>query len=213
MIGFFGYDLAPRIERLPRAGPARLASAGYPPGALRHGRHGRRRSGRVELWAWDLTGEGRTAAERRCRSWRKALDRGVPFGQTDRRARRRRWLGHRARSTARPTRAPCAGFWNTSRPATCSRSICRNGSRPAADTDPLDLYLRLKEASPAPFAAFLHWKDLAVVSASPESFYQTRGDISGDPADQGNPAARQRRPTTTPGSPPSCSPHPRTAPS
>ena len=43
--------------------------------------------------------------------------------------------------------------------------------------DPLDLYLRLKEESPAPFAAFLQWKDLAVVSASPESFYQTRGDI------------------------------------
>ena len=43
--------------------------------------------------------------------------------------------------------------------------------------DPLDLYLRLKATSPAPFAAFLHWKDLAVVSASPESFYRTRGDL------------------------------------
>src|SRR5262249_1417462 len=42
--------------------------------------------------------------------------------------------------------------------------------------DPLDLYLRLKPHSPAPFAAFLRWGDLAVVSASPEWFYQTRGD-------------------------------------
>ncbi len=42
---------------------------------------------------------------------------------------------------------------------------------------PLELYLRLKEKSPAPFAAFLQWKDLAVVSASPESFYQTRGNL------------------------------------
>ena len=41
---------------------------------------------------------------------------------------------------------------------------------------PLDLYLRLKERSPAPFAAYLQWDDLAVVGASPESFYQTRGD-------------------------------------
>ncbi len=41
---------------------------------------------------------------------------------------------------------------------------------------PLDLYLRLKALSPAPFAAFLKWDDLAVVSASPEWFYQTRGD-------------------------------------
>ena len=40
---------------------------------------------------------------------------------------------------------------------------------------PLDLYLRLKKRSPAPFGAFLAWDDLAVVSASPESFYQTRG--------------------------------------
>ena len=43
--------------------------------------------------------------------------------------------------------------------------------------DPLDLYLRLKAESPAPFAAFLHWDDMAVVSASPEWFYQTRGDL------------------------------------
>src|SRR4029077_13961127 len=42
--------------------------------------------------------------------------------------------------------------------------------------DPLELYLRLKQVSPAPFAAYLHWQDLAVVSASPESFFQTRGD-------------------------------------
>jgi para-aminobenzoate synthetase component 1 len=42
--------------------------------------------------------------------------------------------------------------------------------------DPLDLYLRLKTNSPAPFGAFLQWNDLAVISASPEWFYQTRGD-------------------------------------
>ena len=42
--------------------------------------------------------------------------------------------------------------------------------------EPLDLYLRLKAASPAPFAAFLHWDDLAVVSASPELFFEMRGE-------------------------------------
>ena len=42
--------------------------------------------------------------------------------------------------------------------------------------DPFDLYQRLKARSPAPFAAFLAWDDLAVVSASPEWFYTTRGD-------------------------------------
>ena len=58
----------------------------------------------------------------------------------------------------------------------CSRSTSRSGSRPAGPFDPLDLYLRLRDRSPAPFAAFLRWADLAVVSASPEWFYQTRGD-------------------------------------
>ena len=42
--------------------------------------------------------------------------------------------------------------------------------------DPLDIYLRLKARSPAPYAAFLRWGDLAVASASPELFYQTHGD-------------------------------------
>ncbi len=35
------------------------------------------RNGEVGLWAWDLTGEGHTATERRCRAWREALDRGL----------------------------------------------------------------------------------------------------------------------------------------
>jgi para-aminobenzoate synthetase component 1 len=42
--------------------------------------------------------------------------------------------------------------------------------------EPLDLYLRLKTISPAPFAAFLRWGDDAVVSSSPEWFVQCRGD-------------------------------------
>jgi para-aminobenzoate synthetase component I len=42
--------------------------------------------------------------------------------------------------------------------------------------DPLDVFLRLRNSSPAPFSAFLRWDDLAVVSASPEWFYQTRAD-------------------------------------
>ncbi|MEO6811846.1 MAG: aminodeoxychorismate synthase component I, partial [Isosphaeraceae bacterium] len=41
---------------------------------------------------------------------------------------------------------------------------------------PLDLYLRLKAASPAPFSAYINTDEWSVMSASPESFYQTRGD-------------------------------------
>jgi para-aminobenzoate synthetase component 1 len=43
--------------------------------------------------------------------------------------------------------------------------------------DPLELYQRLKKISPAPFAAYLGLGNgEALISASPEWFYQTRGD-------------------------------------
>ncbi len=40
--------------------------------------------------------------------------------------------------------------------------------------DPADLYLRLREANPAPFGAFLRYPDFTLVSASPERFLQLR---------------------------------------
>ena len=78
--------------------------------------------------------------------------------------------------------------------------------------EPLDLYLRLKGRSPAPFAAFLRWDDLAVVGASPEWFYQTRGDRLVTRPIKGT-RPRGRTPRRTHDSPPSCGRAPRTAPS
>lgn len=40
--------------------------------------------------------------------------------------------------------------------------------------DPADLYLRLREANPAPFGAFLRYSDFTLVSASPERFLELR---------------------------------------
>jgi para-aminobenzoate synthetase component I len=175
MIGFLGYDLAPRIERLPRARPRdshlpdiRLAlyDTAVTIDAL---------SDRVELWAWDLTGEGRAAAERRCRSWRKALDRSLRSPK-------------QSSSPPISLAPPTSSFDRDTYLATVRRILeyiaagdvfqVNLSQRFAAQgrTDPLELYLRLKQESPAPFAAYLHWQDLAVVSASPESFFQTRGN-------------------------------------
>jgi para-aminobenzoate synthetase component 1 len=171
MIGYFGYDLAPRLERLPRKAPrdSRLPDirlALYDTAVtIDHA------SGAVELWAHDLLGEGATAAERRFRDWRRALAkagpslvRGSQLGPLESNFSREEY--HAA--VGRVLEYIAAGDIFQ---ANLSQRFEARG-RP----EPLDLYLRLKRKSPAPFAAFLRWDDRAVVSASPEWFYQTRGD-------------------------------------
>jgi para-aminobenzoate synthetase component 1 len=174
LIGFLGYDLAPLLERLPRKAPrdSRLPDvrmALYDT-AVTVDNH----KGKVVLRAWDLTDEGREATERRCRFWRRAL--------------------RSAMETPRPIRASSIGplasnfdrenYLRSVRRAleyiaagdvfqiNLSQRFTAHGS-----IEPLDLFLRLGAASPAPFSAFLSWRDLAVVSASPELFYQTTGDL------------------------------------
>jgi len=44
------------------------------------------------------------------------------------------------------------------------------------DADPLDLYRRLRRANPAPFAAYLRFGNLAVLSSSPERFLRVNRD-------------------------------------
>jgi para-aminobenzoate synthetase component 1 len=176
LIGYFGYDLAPRLERLPRRTPrdSRLPDirmALYDTAVIIDAA-----AERAELWAWDLTGEGRRAAERRARSWRTAIDRalqspkrtpinagelGAVTSPYDRLS-----YGRCVRRVLDYIAAGDVFQVNLSQRFTAV-------GRP----DPLDLYLRLKAQSPAPFAAFLGWGDLAVVSASPESFFQCRDDL------------------------------------
>ncbi len=171
MIGAFGYDLAPRLERLPR----------------RAGRDSRipdirmalydtvvtvdHQTGAVALRAHDLLGEGAAACDRRLQEWRESLCNTTPPPV------RRSRLGPLAcnftpqsyrDSVRRALEFIAAGDIFQ---VNLSQRFTAVG-RP----EPLDLYLRLKAVSPAPFAAYLQWDNLAVVSASPECFYQTRGD-------------------------------------
>lgn len=44
------------------------------------------------------------------------------------------------------------------------------------DVEPAELYLKLRETSPAPFSAYLGFKDVAVLSSSPERFLLKKGD-------------------------------------
>ena len=41
--------------------------------------------------------------------------------------------------------------------------------------EPYELYLRLRDASPAPFASYLNFKDVIIISSSPERFLMKRG--------------------------------------
>jgi para-aminobenzoate synthetase component I len=174
MIGFLGYDLAPLIERLPR----RIARDSVMPD-IRMALYDTavivdRGTGHVVLWGWDLTGEGRPATERRCRLWREALDRGLRSSPTIQRSS----LGPSTSPFDRPTYLATVGRALDYIAAgdifqvNVSQRFTARGH-----PEPLDLYLQLKTESPAPFAAFLQWDDLAVVSSSPESFFHTRGDL------------------------------------
>ena len=55
-------------------------------------------------------------------------------------------------------------------------NFCQEFYAGNAILDPLQVFETLNEISPAPFAAFLKWKDHYVISASPERFLAKRGN-------------------------------------
>ena len=175
LIGYFGYDLAPRLERLPRKAPRDssmpdIRFALYDTAiVVDHA------TGAAEIRAVDLMGESPSALARRADLWQTALSETPTHAGTA-------WL-----------RAPRSNFERDDYLRAVDRALeyIRAGdifqvnlsqrftsdsvAGPRGETDPLTLYLRLKGRSPAPYAAFLRWKDLAIASASPELFYETSG--------------------------------------
>jgi para-aminobenzoate synthetase component 1 len=170
LIGYFGYDLAPRLERLPR----RVASDSRLP-SLRFGLYDTfvlvdHQEGSSELWAVDLLDEGPMSLEERLHRW---------------------WI-----DLKEPLK-PRAGSKLSSVSSELGRDDYRRAVRKVLDyinagdiyqanlshrfsatgrVDPLDLYSKLKTISPAPYSAFVAWDDLAILSASPELFYRTEGE-------------------------------------
>ncbi len=58
-----------------------------------------------------------------------------------------------------------------------SYEICLTNTVEAeVDVDPLDLYMELRRVNPAPFASYLRFGDLAVLSSSPEQFLRIDGE-------------------------------------
>ena len=174
LIGFFGYDLAPALERLPRKAPrdSRLPDvrmALYDTAVLID--HEKQT---ITLCAWDLTGEGVEATTRRARFWRRALRDAVESP----RALGPSSIGPLSSNFARDDylRAVERALDYISAGDVYQINLSQRFSAQGR-VDPLDLFVRLRADSPAPFAALIRWRDLAVVSASPESFYQTRGDV------------------------------------
>lgn len=174
LIGWFGYDLAPRIERLPRkAGPdSQLPDIAF-------GLHDAivafdHQTQRATLSVHELPGLGPGYLQSRFNHWRRCLERPVPPPR--RTVPRTPIVSNMTRSDYHEMVERALEYIRAG--DIFQVNLSQRFSTTSAKLDALDLFLRSRQVSPAPFAAFLRWDDarIAVVSASPEWFYQTRGD-------------------------------------
>ena len=210
MIGFLGYDLAPLLERLPRRMPrdSRLPD-------LRFALYDTavtvdNRTGEAVLHAWDLTGEGREAAERRGRFWRRAIRTSLRSPRPIRSSR----LGPLASNLDQ------AGYLERVRRAieyiaagdafqiNLSQRFTAHGT-----VEPLDLFLRLGRRQPRAVLGFPELGRPGRRLGKSGVVLPDRGDHGGDPADQGYTSARPDAAGETVVWPPNSRVRPRTAPS
>ncbi len=171
LIGHLGYDLAPTLERLPRKAPrdSRLP-------ALRFGLYDTfvlvdHEAGSADLCAVDILDEGPDSLRERLDRWVVGLGAPPP--------------ANAVRSTLSPavpdtSRAEYLSAVRRTLDYIAAGDIFQaNLSHRFVATGefaPIDLYDRLRSASPAPYAAYLAWDDCAILGSSPELFYRTAGD-------------------------------------
>ncbi len=169
LIGHVGYDLAPQLEQLPRRAPRDSALPDIRLGLYDTFVAHDHQTGTSTLWAVDLPGLPEGSAGARLQTWRADLERPTAAPRPAR-------LG--------PIRS---NFSRTGYEAAVDRALeyiaagdifqvnLSQRFEARGTVDPLDLYLRLRDRSPAPFAAYLGGRTGAVVSASPEWFYRVQG--------------------------------------
>ena len=219
LVGYLGYDVVRRLERLPETSTDDL---GMPELAmmlvtdlavLDH------TDGTVLLIANALRGGGdaaTTTPSPGSTRWPPTSPRPVPPGVAvlepadapD---------GDAATWRRASTRTASSGSASTSAPATPSRWCSPSASRCATDVDALDLYRVLRATNPSPYMYLLRFAGretpFDVVGSSPEALVTVTGDVGRRAPAGRHPPARARPRRRTCGWPRGCSPTPRSAPS
>ncbi len=168
LIGFFSYDLAPRLERLPRRAPADSRMPTIRFGLYDWAATVDHRDGRAQLEVFDLDGQGGLSARLRDRERRLRRDPEPP---------RPSILEIPEPIVSRSSYLDAVGqALEYIRAGDIFQVNLSQRFDAQGSPEPLDLYTRLRARSPAPFSAFLSWDDLAILSASPEWFYRSEGD-------------------------------------
>lgn len=171
LIGFFGYDLAPLLEKLPRKAErdSRLPDmrfALYDTTVVVD-----RLKESATLWTRDFEGKGATETNRRLDAWQTLLERSSPATT---------FAFRLSRPTSNFTRRDYLSAVRRALEYIAAGDVFQVNLSQRFEArgtlDAFDLYERLKRRSPAPFAAFLRWGRLAAISASPESFLRIDGD-------------------------------------
>ena len=228
--GYIGYDYGAVLERLPApryddlaipdvmlglydwviAWDHRLETAWIVSTGLPGDRRGRRPSARGSGWRWCRSGSAARAVGARPSRGRgrnrRVREAARPVVSRRRRRRRRgdRTALHLHASRVSRRRRPGAGVHRRRRHLPGEPLAA--ASRRRSTEPPFELYRRLRRRNPAPFAAYLDFGDLAVLSASPERFLRVDGRRTSRPgrsrapgrAALGPEARRRARPTTSP---------------
>jgi para-aminobenzoate synthetase component I len=168
-IGYFGYDLGRRLERLPS-----IAAADVDMPELAIG---------IYDWAVVVDHEKRSARlvglgrdPRTFEQWPRLLERLAPRGAAKPAAPFR--VLARAHSTVSRDEY-AAAFRRVQehiRVGDCYQVNLTQRFEARAAGDPWDAYLKLREINPAPFAAYLDFPDGRVLCSSPELFLRVAGD-------------------------------------